>query len=334
MNNIYWRGVGKGVLGDKYTSDTVATWFDGDADFLKNKIGISERWFLSHDQTAVDLAGIACQNLLAQEPSLDLAAIDLLIFVTQNPDYQLPHSAAVLQHRLGLPTSVMSFDIGLGCSGYVYALSVCKALMQSLQFDNALIVTSDPYSKIMSKSDRDTVSVFGDAATATWISSESGALIGEFDFGTDGSGSHELIHDVATTSGLFQHAIAPPTHTSLKMNGRAIFNFMLRQVPKSVQKCLDNNDTTLDEIELFAFHQASQFMLQTLTRKLNLPPAKVPINIEKIGNTVSSSIPYLLAEQIETDALHTPSGKVLLCGFGVGLSWASAVLDFSTWPTT
>ncbi|HEY0833519.1 MAG TPA: hypothetical protein VGE72_06370, partial [Azospirillum sp.] len=174
-------------------SAEIAEWSGLDRAMIEDKIGVRSRAFLRHDETVTGLAAAACERLFAAEPELDRQAVDLLILVTQNPDYRLPHGAALLQNALGLPKTTASFDIGLGCSGYVYALSVARGLMAGEGFANALVVTCDPYSKTMARTSRDTIGLFGDAAAATWLSAERGAAVGKGDYGTDGAGAGHLI---------------------------------------------------------------------------------------------------------------------------------------------
>lgn len=314
-------------------SATIAEWTGSKTDFIRDKIGIERRHFLRPGESGVDLAASACRALFERTPASVVSDLGLLIVVTQNPDFRLPHNSALLQDRLGLRTGCASFDINLGCSGYVYALSIAKSLMAGEGISEGLLVTVDPYSSIMGKQDRDTVTVFGDAATASWLSSNAGAEIGRGDFGTDGSGASHLIVKRGGAAepvvGMNAAAAIEPDDNSqrLHMDGRAIFNFMVDRVPTSVDSCLARNNLTRGDIDLFVFHQASKFLLQVLIRQMNLDPARVPIEIEETGNTVSSSIPAILSRRLADGSL---AGRtVLVCGFGVGLSWASNVLRFS-----
>lgn len=310
----------------------IAEWTGADLSFVVDKIGIASRAFLADNETLVSLSQQACNVLFIRNPELKRENVRLLVLVTQNPDYKLPHSSAVLQTALSLPVDTACFDINLGCSGYVYALTIVKALMIAEGITDAVLVTCDPYSKIMGKSDRDTVTVFGDAATATWLSSEVGGEIGRLDFGTDGAGAHHLMvkagggaFPVASLWGEKQKEIRPEDYR-LTMNGRAIFNFMMQRIPNSVASCLKKNGLALSDVHLFVFHQASKFMVENLGKRLGLDAAKVPCDIRDIGNTVSSSIPVLLSRMLDADGLDGKS--VLVSGFGVGLSWATNVIRF------
>ncbi len=324
------RAIGYALPERMIPSEEVARWSGLEEKFVAGKIGIQTRRFLAPGEQPLDLARRACEDLFRRAPELDRARVKLLVVVTQNPDYKIPHSSALLQHALALQTDTACFDINLGCSGYVYALSALKGLMLSEEIGDALLVTCDPYSRIMGRADRDTVALFGDAATATWLSAERGAEIGRLDWGTDGAGAQNLIVPAGGSSRPLScidgESTPAPEELRLHMNGRGIFNFMMQRIPGTFRACLGKNQLDEQSIDYYVLHQASRFLLETLAAKLAIPPAKLPINIENVGNTVSSSIPLLLAELQDTNAL---SGKtVLVSGFGVGLSWATNILRF------
>jgi len=289
---------------------------------------------LFEGETPLGLAHRACEDLFAKAPELDRNRIKLVVLVTQNPDFRIPHSSALLQRELGLESDVGCFDISLGCSGYVYALSVAKGLMLSEGLADALLVTCDTYSRIIGPHDRDTVGLFGDAATATWLCAHEGAEIGRPDWGTDGAGAENLIVPAGGSARPLSSLDHPEVRIDdaadvrLHMNGRGIFNFMMTRIPVSLAACRRKNGIGAEDIDYYVLHQASRFLLETLRSKLDIPPAKLPMNIERVGNTVSSSIPLLLAEMGEKGVLRDKT--VLISGFGVGLSWASNILRFRT----
>jgi 3-oxoacyl-[acyl-carrier-protein] synthase-3 len=226
---------------------------------------------------------------------------------------------------------VACFDVSLGCSGFVYALSVAKGFMLGECKREALIITCDPYSKCISKSNREVAALFGDAAAAVWMRSDGAGAIGSGDFGTDGSGAENLI--VKQGGAAYPHtnidgvpAASPNEHDcSLRMNGRAIFNFMMGRIQSSVQAALEKNKLSLDEIDFFVFHQASRYLIETLGFRMGLPKEKVYINVSETGNTVSSTIPIALKSLSDSGSL-VPGSYVLVSGFGVGLSWATNVI--------
>jgi 3-oxoacyl-[acyl-carrier-protein] synthase-3 len=304
------------VLGN----DELIERFDWDRAFLEEKLGIFERRIAAEGEGAADMAVAAAEDLFAKCPDLKREDVQLLIVVTQNPDYGLPHTAALVQDRLGLAKTTACFDIGLGCSGFVYGLAVVRGMLETLGLDNALLITSDPYSKVIDPADRGTSPLFGDGAAATWITREgAGGQIGEIVFGTDGSGARNLI-------------VEPDAEGTrcLSMAGRAIFEFMLTTVPDDIARACAANGIEQDEIDLYLLHQASNHMLSQLVRRTGIDPERVPVRIGQTGNLVSSSIPFLIADLAREGAL---SGRTtLLSGFGVGLSWATGVVRFDADP--
>lgn len=309
-------------------NDIVAEWAGLKPDFVANKIGVRRRNFLRADEDGVGLATAACRKLFQNEPELDAGSIGLLVYVTQNPDYRLPHSSALLQNELGLDTGVAAFDINLGCSGFVYALTVVEAMMEAQAISDALLVTCDPYSKVMRRSDRNVIGVFGDGATATWMSRASGARIGKADFGTDGAGAQHLIVRGGGTNDLPSGVTCVESETEgqwpyVEMNGRAVFNFVVSNIPNSVEKCLVLNGLQMGDIDCFLMHQGSRFMLEALRDRMKIPVEKMLISLEMTGNLVSSSIPYILADLLQE---NEPPPLILISGFGVGLSWATNVI--------
>lgn len=333
---MYIRDIAYSLPDRTVDAKTIADWTEGDEKFVAEKIGISERRFLSEEESTSDLAKKAAEALFDKAgDTLKRDDIDFLVVVTQNPDFQLPHTSAVLQGQLELP-NVAAFDISLGCSGWVYALAVCKGMMSSLGYKNGLLVTCDPYSKSMSRDDKSTVSVFGDAAAATWLSAEKGfAEVGDFVLGTDGSKYENLIiqnggakHPICSidTENLEQATSGFSESKGLHMSGRDILQFMLEKVPGLVSNCLDRHGLKDEDVDYYLFHQASRYMLVTLARKLSIDIERVPMNMDKIGNTVSSTIPILIADLKQQGRLEERTA--LASGFGVGLSWGATVLKF------
>ncbi len=335
------KGFGSALPERVVTAREVAEWTGGDEAFIADKVGIKSRHFLSPEDSALELAASAVHDLF-ERTDLKPDAVDLLVYVTQNPDFGLPQNSSLLAHALQLDMSVASFDVGLGCSGWVYGLSVVKGFMMAEGRRNAVLVTCDPYSRIMDRHDRSTVTVFGDAAAATWIHQDrrdnvtSIDAIGLGDFGTDGGRGHQLGLPAGRAHSPFisidnngddATRQPAPKDRALYMSGRKILEFMVKRVPVTVDRCLEANRMTRDDIDLFVFHQASAYMLTRLIGVMDLDPAKVPIMLEDTGNTVSSTIPLVLKTLHDQESL---AGKrVLVSGFGVGLSWASNILRFT-----
>lgn len=303
------------------TNQTLVEAFGFEEDFIKNKLGIHERRRANLDESCHSLAHAATEKLLT-EFRVERESISLLLMVTQNPDYKLPNVGSLLQTSLGLGDRLAAFDINLGCSGFIYALAAAKGLMVTCNFSRSLIVTSDPYSKILAPNDRTTIPLFGDAAAAVLLEAVEDDGIGEFDFGTDGTGAEALI--VRTGGSKYPQPSAHEKDNFLFMDGRAIYTFMMKRVPQSVARCLEVNNLSMADIDFFVFHQASKYMLQSLMTRMKIPESKMVFALSAYGNTVSSAIPIALRSLIN-DPSHQGK-RVLLCGFGVGLSWASVVI--------
>ncbi len=316
-------------------AELAALYPDWPANKIYDKTGILTRHIAALDQTAADLAFEAAQRLFAQG-KVTAQQVDFIIFCTQAPDYVLPTSACLLQERLGIGRASGALDINLGCSGYVYGLSLAKGLIETGAARCVLLLTGDTYSKYIHPLDKSVRTLFGDGAAATAIvaSDAATAQIGAFEFGTDGRGAANLIVE----AGLFRkpadanskiERVDQSGNTrsaeSLYMNGAEVLTFSLREVPKAVENVLAKAGCTRDAIDYFVFHQANKFMLETLRKKLNIPVEKMPILVETCGNTVSSSIPMALAQMRAQNQLKS-GAKLLLMGFGVGYSWAGCVV--------
>jgi len=284
------------------------TEFETDKDFIRDKIGFETLSRKSREEDTSDLCVKAFEDLCAKtDITGDL--IDCMIVCTQNPDGSgLPQTSAIVHQKLRLKDQVAAFDVSLGCSGYIYGISILKSFMLENGLKNGLLFTADPYSKVLNPSDRNTELLFGDAATCTLISDKPKYIILKSRFATDGSGWESIMVDKKTSL--------------LSMDGKDVFMFTMKKVPAQIEECLEDNSLKKEDIDIFIFHQASKYIVDNLTKKLNLPSEKVPFSAQKIGNTVSSSIPLILKEKIGTD--HK---LILLSGFGVGLSWATTILQ-------
>ena len=252
---------------------------------------------------------------------------------TQSPDYFLPSTACVLQHKLGIPTTAGAFDYNLGCSGCVYGLAMAKGLIAAGIAKNVLVLTAETYTKYLHPSDKSNRSIFGDGAAACLVSNEGFAKIGEFSLGTDGSGADHLI--VKTGASRCKQATGIVTEDEnghlryddyLYMNGSAIFNFTLESVPAMIKEILFKNNMTSDDVDYYVFHQANKFMLNTIRKVCVLPKDKFYVNLEETGNTVSSTVMIGLKQCIEADSIKSGM-KVMISGFGVGLSWGGVILE-------
>ena len=303
-------------------------------DKIADKVGINTRFVASENETSSDLAVKAAEKLFLENPNINKEDIDFVLFCTQSPDYFLPTSACIIQNRLGLPTTCGALDFNLGCSGYIYGLSLAKGLILGGIANNVLLLTGETYSKYLHPKDKGNRTIFGDAGSATLISTEGFAEIGNFSLGTDGKGAENLI---VKTGGLrckspmndlaFDEKANPTSSDYLYMNGSEIFNFTIEAVPELVKNTLLKNKLTNDEIEGFVFHQANKFMLNFLRKKLKINEEKFHYYMSEVGNTVSSTVPIVLYEKLKNGELH---GNILLGGFGVGYSWGGCVINIKT----
>ena len=296
---------------------------------IAKKVGINERHIAADNETAGDMAFKAAEKLI-QENGINRDCIDFILLCTQSPDYFLPSTSCIIQSRVGLSTRCGAFDFNLGCSGYEYGLAVAKGLIVSGVAKNVLLLTAETYNKHIHPKDKGNRTIFGDGASASLISSNGFAKIGEFVLGSDGSGYDRLIHK----TGAMRHyqpindlhedengTLLSSDH--LYMDGKAIFDFTSDIVPPMIEETLAKHQLTMEDVDLFVFHQANRYMINYLRKLMEIDKVKFYVFMEKVGNTVSSTIPIALCEAMKENRLH---GNVVLAGFGVGLSYEATVL--------
>jgi 3-oxoacyl-[acyl-carrier-protein] synthase-3 len=317
------------------TSDLSLQFPDWSVEKIAAKTGITARHIAKPEECASDLAVAAAQKLFSSGACRP-EDIDYVLLCTQSPDYFLPTTACLVQDRLGIPTTAGALDFNLGCSGYIYGLGLSEGLISSGQASALLLLTSETYSKFLHPRDRSVRTIFGDAAAATLLTATDvrDPLLGPFIYGSDGSGGSSLI---VPTGGLRR----PRTQCSAKesedengnvrsadnlfMNGPEIFNFTLSAVPECIDRLLAKSGKTLEDVDLFVFHQANQYMLDHLRKRLKIPAEKFYVFMKDCGNTVSSTIPIALKSARDEGCL--PEGSlVMLVGFGVGFSWGATLL--------
>jgi 3-oxoacyl-[acyl-carrier-protein] synthase III len=272
---------------------------------VRDKIGFLRAARKPDASETSDLAIEAVRKLLA-DARMNAAELQLLVVVTQNPDGRgLPHTSAVLHGKLDLPSACAAFDMSLGCSGFVYGIATAAALMETSGLKRGILVTADPYSKVVDQRDRDTALLFGDGAAAALLTDEPVWRIGRCDFGTQGQQRENLMVGA---------------DGKLRMNGRGVYNFSATEVPASIQRTLAMNGLALADIDRFILHQGSRYLVETIAKRLGISD-RTEICAQDYGNLVSSSVPVAFAECVkEADR------RVLLSGFGVGLSWATTVV--------
>ncbi len=297
-----------------------------DMDLIYRKTGVRSRRIAAPGECASDL-GVAAAEKLFKQYAIDRQSVDFLLFCTQTPDYPLPTTACLMQERLGLRTSIGALDFNLGCSGFVYGLSLADGLIRSGAARRVLLITAETYSRYIDPTDRSLRTIFGDGAAATLIDAADQPSLGPFVFGTDGRGGNALM--VTEGGARPAHSAIQPRKrkrwpSSLYMDGPELVKFTLEVVPPMVDQLLADADLKRTDIDFFLVHQATQFMLEHLRERLEVGENLMPMELEECGNTVSSTIP-ILVKSLRADKRLRPGKRSLVIGFGVGLSWAGCV---------
>ena len=290
------------------------------------KTGIAQRHIAEPDVCASDL-GVEAANRLFADNDIDPQSVDFLLLCTQTPDYPLPTTACLMQQRLNLSTTCGALDFNLGCSGFVYGLALADGLIRTGACKRVLLITAETYSRYIDVEDRSLRTIFGDGAAATLVDAADVPSLSAFEFGTDGSGADTLL---VTEGGARPAEDAHrPRHrkrwkSDLYMDGPSLISFTVGQIPGLVENILEQSQTPRDEVELFLFHQATRKMLEQLQTRLGLDESRLPIMLEKCGNTVSSTIPILI-DDLRANGQLRHGMKSMLVGFGVGWSWAGCM---------
>jgi 3-oxoacyl-[acyl-carrier-protein] synthase-3 len=294
--------------------------------------GINYRYSVGNNLVSSDFA-TTCANIFFQNYLINKEEIDFLIFCTECPDYLGPATSCIVQNKLGLSTQIGTFDLAFGCSGYTYGLSMAKALVESGMANNVLFVTADIPTTVLSKEDEQLHFLFSDASSTSLISSKNnGYKLGNFSFGTDGSGATKLMSrnsafiEPRSLKWFAESKNKDLSFGRMEMDGEDVFRFSLREVPLLVKQVLEKNNCAFDEIDLFVFHQASSIILKSLQRKLRIPDERFFCNLAEVGNTVSASIPIAL-EQAREKKIIKPGMKIMLLGFGIGYSWSGTIIQ-------
>lgn len=280
-------------------------------DSLYEKTGVAQLHVAAPGETALSL-GISASRKLVE--GRDISTVGALIYVTQSPDSLIPTTACLLHRELGLPETCLAFDVNQGCSGFIYGLSLAQAILDSQGIPEALVVCAETYAKHIAPDDRTCRPLFSDGASAVLVRREGQMKVGPFLFLTDGTGAPNLALRPTAEGG-----------SALYMNGPQVLLFTMSAVPRAVRELLKRSGLRSEEVDLYIFHQASRVVLDNLQRTLGLPPEKVYRNYEKIGNTVSATIPIALRQAREEGRLGEGM-TVLLMGFGVGYSLAGCIL--------
>ncbi len=328
FKNIAIKGIACAVPDQKREADY---WYDKFGQDAVNKFinmtGVKRVCQTNENQTASDLAFTATKALF-ENRNINPKSIGALVFISQAPDYRLPATACVLQYRLNLPENSICFDVNLGCSGYVNGINIVASLMENSDIDRALLLVGDTSTKGISPEDKSSAMLFGDGAAATLLEkcncNESKINI---HLRTDGNRFKAIIKP----AGAYRNLNAPRERVvwnvdgnirsdyETYMNGADVFTFTISEVPKLIKEFIANNNTNVDYYDCYAMHQANLYILRQIAKKVKIPMDKIPISMDRFGNTSVTSIPLTLADAYGCDN----NGKVntLMCGFGVGLSW-------------
>lgn len=332
--NVLIKGISACVPKNIVKNESLGNLFPEDE--LKKTIesvGIVERRIVDKDTCASDLCYNAAEQLL-NEMDIDRSSIDVLIFMSQTSDFRIPATAPILQHRLGLSKDTLCFDVSLACSGYVYALTTAFSYLNLPNVNRVLLLDGETFSKIVNSKDKTNALLYGDAGTATLLEK------GEGDFNavlhTDGEGwsavcvpgggsrkpfSAESLLEKEREDGSIGNDL------EVYMNGIDVFNFTLRVVPKSIKELLEKTGTNIADYGSIVFHQANKFMIEFFAKKLKYNMENVPISLDKFGNTSSATIPLTIVSELRN--WESENKKIIISGFGAGLSWAAASIDLS-----
>lgn len=301
-----------------------------------DKVGVFERRFADENTCSSDLCYAAAEKLIADN-DIDRSEIDLLIFLSQTPDYRMPATSIILQDRLGLPSSCIAFDIQMGCAGFCYALSVAYSMMQNGNLRKALVLDGETRSKVYSPRDRRSAFIFGDAGVAALVEKDDKFGQSWFSINSDGS-RHDLI---MIKGGGYRNPSSVETLTEKVvdeygnmrsdeqgyMRGGDVFNFVIREIPRNIKQTLEASGVDKDSIDYIVFHQANNFINSYIAKKMKLDTAKIPHTIEKYGNTSSVSVPLTIVSELK-DKL-AGNKLLLLSAFGVGMSWVTSIVPFT-----
>lgn len=325
--------VPKNVI-DNYHYD-LDIWTEDEVRKVVDKVGVVERRFVDDKTCSSDLCFAAAEKLISDN-GINRKEIDLLVFLSQTPDYRMPATGILLQDRLGLPMSTMAFDISLGCSGFINALSIVYAMMQNQGFHKALLLDGETRSKVYSRKDRREAFIFGDAGVAALI--ERNEKFGESHFSLNSDGSRgDLImipgggyRNMSSTETLKEKIVDEygniRTDENGHMNGTDVFNFVIVEVPRDIKRLMAVSGEDIQHMDYYVFHQANAFINNYIAKKMKLDKERIPWTIQKYGNTSSVSVPLTIVSELKEKMQGEK--KLLLSAFGVGMAWATAIVSF------
>ena len=335
--NIFIKGIAACVPKKILKTADLEIFSEKEAQVFEQNTGIKQRHISDGSICASDLCFQAAENII-EKLNWQKDQIDVLIFVSQSPDYILPATSNLLQDRLGLSKDCFCLDVSLGCSGYVYGLSLVANLLQNSKFNKALLMVGDTISTYTSSDDKSVYPLFGDAGTVTAIEFQNKPSKWSFVTGTDGSGLEAIkINDGGARNrtnlesltykniGSSDENLGQRRATDLQLNGIDVFNFAIKTAPNCIKELLEKTEQTIENVDFIFLHQANKFMNETIRKKLKIDKEKTPSSIENFGNTNGASIPLTIVQTFKDQQL-TNDINVIMCGFGVGLSWGAATL--------
>ncbi|WP_342432767.1 ketoacyl-ACP synthase III [Neobacillus sp. FSL H8-0543] len=337
FKNSIIKGISTAIPKDIFDFNTLAADFGNEeVKRIVASTGIEQVRVAREGQCTSDLCVAAAENLFAKL-EVNPSTIDGIVFVSQTPDYKMPATSVLLQHRLGLPTTAVAFDINYGCSGFVYGLYQASMMIEAGGCERVLVCVGDTSTRMVHPGDRSIRMVFGDGGSATLV--EKGESTSHFILRTDGSGAENLIIPAGGSRKPISDGTSIPIEAedgnirneeTVRMDGMEIMSFALREIPPMIDELLNVTGWRKDEVGTYALHQANKFMLEYLRRKIKLQKNSVPISVANVGNTGPASIPLMLSIKRQELSESNQLQKVICCGFGVGLSWASCALDLSS----
>lgn len=302
---------------------------------IEEKSGVFRRYIAKKNETAFDLACKAI-DLLIEDSSFDIEEIQGIIFCTQSPDYIMPSNAFLVHEKYAFSKNVWAFDYNLACSGYIYGLTIARGLLETKMAKNILLINADTYSKYINKKDRSTSILFSDAAAVSILTLEEKKGIIDIELASEGkdfksfyipAGGLRFPKNSFTRKVTIDSSGNEKSLNDIQMNGFGVWDFITKNIPSQIIELLKRNKYSVDDIDLFIFHQASKLTLDSLIKKMKINPNKVFLNLDKIGNTVSASIPIALKDA-ENSKILKRGDLILISGFGVGLSWGTAIIKY------
>lgn len=342
MAIVTYKGVGITALSacvpshviDNYHYD-LDIWPEEDVKKVVDKVGVTERRFVDDKTCASDLCFAAAEKLISDN-GIDKTEIDLLVFLSQTPDYRMPATSILLQNRLGLPMSTMAFDISLGCSGFISALSIVYAMMQNHGFRKALLLDGETRSKVYSRKDRREAFIFGDAGVAALIERDEKFGQSHFSLNSDGSRGELIMisgggyRNMSSEETLREKVVDEygniRSDEQGSMKGADVFNFVIVEVPKDIKRLMAATGEDIQSMDYYVFHQANAFINNYIAKKMKLDKERIPWTIQKYGNTSSVSVPLTIVSELK-DKMQGEN-KLMLSAFGVGMAWATAIVPF------